>query len=282
MAEILVPSDRQAFKSRGVAAILVALVAGAAYAATLGYDFVWDDTLLIQDSWRLHHWGQLPTLLVTQFWSEVGQASQYYRPLVTLSFFLDLQVWGLRPFGFHFTNVLAHVAVTLTVLAISRRLMSDELAAMTSALVFALHPLHTESVSFVSGRTDILATLFFLLAMVAYDHGRDERRGGWLSWSLVAYLLALLAKEVALALPAVLVVWDWLVRRDLRSWRARSRAAAHYVAYAAVTGLYLTFRGFALGGIVGPGQAVEAWARPSARALTIVEILASYVRVTIL
>ena len=282
MVEIVAPSRRPAVRGRGAAALLVALVAGAVYAATLGYDLVWDDTLLIQESWRLHHWGQLPSLLVSQFWSEVGQASQYYRPLVTLSFFLDLQIWGLRPLGFHLTNVLAHVAVTLAVLALARRLMTDELAATTGALVFALHPLHTESVSFVSGRTDVLAAAFFLLALLTYDRGRDEGRWGWLSWSLVAYLLALLAKEVALALPPVLLVWDWLVRRDLRSWRAASRAAARYAAYAAVTGLYLTLRGFALGGIVGPGQAADAWAQPYARALTIVEILASYVRVTIL
>src|SRR5262244_3976676 len=118
----MAPPHRPTAKGRGAAALLVALVAGAAYAATLGYDLVWDDTLLIQDSWRLHHWGQLPTLLLSQFWSEVGQASHYYRPLVTLSFFLDMQVWGLHPFGFHLTNVLAHVAVTLAVLAVARRL----------------------------------------------------------------------------------------------------------------------------------------------------------------
>ncbi len=282
MVEILAPSPRAAVGRRGMAALLVALVSGAVYSATLGYDLVWDDTLLIQESWRLHHWGQLPSLLVSQFWAEVGQASQYYRPLVTLSFFFDLQIWGLRPLGFHLTNVLAHVAVTLAVLAVARRLMADAVAATISALIFAVHPLHAESVSFVSGRTDILATAFFLLALLAYDRGRGEGRWGWISWSLVAYLLALLAKEVALALPAVLVVWDWLARRDLRSWRAASRAAVHYAAYAAVTCLYLTLRGFALGGVVGPGQSVDAWAQPSARALTIVEILASYVRVTIL
>src|SRR5215467_1778125 len=190
MGETLTPSHRAAGRGRGGAALLVALVAGAAYAATLGYELVWDDSLLIQDSWRLHYWGQLPTLLVSQFWSEVGQASHYYRPLVTLSFFLDMQVWGLRPFGFHLTSVLAHVAVTLAVLAVARRLMDGELAPMIGALVFALHPLHTESVSFVSGRTDILAAAFFLLALLAYDRGRDEGRWGWSAWSLVAYLLA--------------------------------------------------------------------------------------------
>ena len=139
---------------------------------TLGYDLVWDDTLLIQQSWRLHHWHALPSLLTSHFWSEVGEASHYYRPLVTLTFFLDVQSWGLHPLGFHLTNVLAHAAVTLAVLAVARRTLDGEPAAAICALVFALHPLHTESVSFVSGRTDVLATLFFLLALLAYDRGR--------------------------------------------------------------------------------------------------------------
>jgi Tfp pilus assembly protein PilF len=250
-----------------------------AYAATLQYDFVWDDTLLIQQSWRLHHWEELPSLLTSHFWAEVGEASQYYRPLVTLTFFLDMRVWGLQPLGFHLTNVLAHVAVTLAVLAIARRAMAGSLAAAISALAFALHPLHTESVSFVSGRTDVIATLFVLLALLAYDRGRDRERGDFLVWSLGAYLLALLAKEVAIALPAVLVVWDWLVRGDLGDRRAVKRAAARYAAYCAVAGLYLGLRVFALGGLVESGGA--AWGTPLARALTTLKIAAAYVWITI-
>jgi hypothetical protein len=175
MIEISAPPDLpRAMPGQRAASVLVVLVAVAAYAATLGYDLVWDDTLLIQQSWRLHHWNELPSLLTSHFWAEVGEASHYYRPLITLTFFVDMQVWGLHPFGFHLTNVLAHLAVTLAVLAVARRTLGGELAAVVCALVFALHPLHTESVSFVSGRTDVIATLFFLLAVLAYDRGRDR------------------------------------------------------------------------------------------------------------
>ena len=120
MIETSAPSDLpRAMPGQRAASVLVVLVAVAAYAATLGYDLVWDDTLLIQQSWRLHHWNELPSLLTSHFWAEVGEASHYYRPLITLTFFLDMQVWGLHPFGFHLTNVLAHLAVTLAVLAIA-------------------------------------------------------------------------------------------------------------------------------------------------------------------
>jgi hypothetical protein len=90
------------------------------YAATLTYDFVWDDTLLIQRSWQLHQWRSLPGILGSHFWTEVQEASHYYRPLVTLSFFADVQLWGLNPAGFHLTNLLAHLATSLAVLASGR------------------------------------------------------------------------------------------------------------------------------------------------------------------
>lgn len=279
MAEASAPPDPPpAAPGRHVVSALVALVATAAYAATLGYDLVWDDTLLIQQSWRLHHWHALPSLLTSHFWSEVGEVSHYYRPLITLTFFLDVQVWGLHPLGFHLTNVLAHAAVTLAVLAVARLTLDGEVAAAICALVFALHPLHTESVSFVSGRTDVIATLFFLLALLTYDRGRARERWGSIAWSLGAYLLALLAKEVAITLPVVLLLWDRLVRGDLRDRGAGRRAAPRYAAYGAVTALYLGLRLFTLGGV---GSSGEAWASLLVRALTTLKIVAGYAWITI-
>ena len=144
--------------------------------------------------------------------------------------------------------------------------------------MFALHPLHTESVSFVSGRTDVIATLFFLLALLAYDRGRAREGWGSIGWSLTAYLLALLAKEVAITLPIMLMLWDRLVRGDLRGHGAAWRALPRYAAYGAATTLYLGLRLFALGGLESGG---DTWGSVLTRALTTIRILASYAWITI-
>jgi Tfp pilus assembly protein PilF len=275
----MLPDQPHDLRGRQAPVLLAALAAIAAYAATAGYEFVWDDALLIQQSWRLHHWRELPSLLTSHFWAEVGEASHYYRPLVTLTFFMDAQIWGLRPFGFHLTNVLAHVAVTLSVLVLARRVTGDGVAAVICALAFALHPVHVESVTFVSGRTDVVAVLFFILALLAHDRGRE--RGGWgpVVCSLGAYFLALLAKEVAIALPVVLLVWDRLVRGEALDARGLRRALPLLAAYGAVTGLYLGLRIQALGGLVDADAA--AWGPLLSRVLTAIRIAAGYAWVTI-
>ena len=269
-----------------LASIAVALAALLAYAGTLGFDFVWDDTLLIQRSHQLHYWKDLWAALTSHFWAEIQERSHYYRPVVTASFFADLRIWGLNPLGFHLTNVLAHLATSLAVLALARRLTDSELASGAAGLLFALHPLHTESVAFVSGRTDILAALGFVLAVLGYARWRDTgRRGPWVG-SLAAFALALGAKEVAVTLPLVLALYDWW-RGDFArvpgpagpASRAgmpiiAGRALARYAPYAVVIAAYAAVRTAVLGGMVE--SAATPWAPPLVRLLTGLEIIGRY------
>jgi tetratricopeptide (TPR) repeat protein len=261
------------------ASVVVALGAALGYAATLGYDFVWDDTLLIQRSWHLHQWRSLPLLLGSHLWAEVSEASHYYRPLVTLSFFLDVQLWGLAPAGFHLTNLLAHAATSLTVLALARRLTGSLLAGAIAGLAFALHPLHTESVAFVSGRSDVLAALFALCALLGYASWRDA--GGWgrYALSLGAFFLALTAKEVAVTLPALLLLWDWATRAAPAGWRRRAPWAMGHAGFVAVLALYAGLRLAVLGRVVDSDPVT--WGHAGTRVLTTLGIVATYVRLTL-
>jgi tetratricopeptide (TPR) repeat protein len=264
-----------------LAALAVAAATVLAYARTLSYEFVWDDVLLVARSHRLREWSSLPAVLGSHFWSEVHEGSHYYRPLVSLSFFLDLQVWGLNPLGFHLTNLLAHLATSLGVLALARRLGADALAAGIAAVAFALHPIHTESVTFISGRTDVLATLFFLLGFLGYARWREQGGALSLGASLAAFFLALAAKEVAVTLPVILVLYDALALRGgggERFW-ALPRVVARYAPYAGVIGLYLGIRMLSLGSLVQSDPGV--WGSLLTRLLTTTKIVATYAWLTL-
>ena len=261
------------------AALAVGIASVLAYARTLSYEFVWDDVLLVARSQRLRDWSSLPAVLGSHFWAEVHEGSHYYRPLVSLSFFLDLQIWGLNPLGFHLTNLLAHLATALAVLAVARRLGADTLAATLAAVAFALHPIHTESVTFISGRTDVLAALLFLFALLGYARWREDGKAWPLAGSLGAFLLALMAKEVAVTLPVILALYDWLVaRRRQGAENGIPRMVLRLSPYVAVIGLYIAVRMIALGSLVESDPGI--WGSLTTRLLTTAKIVAAYAWLT--
>jgi protein O-mannosyl-transferase len=132
-----------------------------------------------------------------------------WHPLTWLSFELDYQVFRLNPAGFHLTNVVLHVLNTLLLFVALRALTGAVWRSAFVAALFALHPLHVESVAWVSERKDTLSTLFWMLTLVAYAF--YARRPGVLRYLLVAVLFALglLAKSMLVTLPCVLLLLDW-------------------------------------------------------------------------
>lgn len=200
--------------------VCITLLAGSAYAATLGHGFVWDDRLLVVESRTIQRWTNLPRALVDDFFGDAAEGRGYHRPLVTLSYMLDHALWGLRAPGYHLTNVLLHVASTLLVYLVAPALGAGGSGAFLASAVFGLHPIHTESVAWIAGRTDVIATALLLLSLLLYARAPGRRSRG----ALLAFALALLAKEIALVFPALLLLYESLF--DPPAWRERLRRAA--------------------------------------------------------
>ena len=155
-----------------------------------------------------------------------------FRPVVNVSYAIDRALWGYEPLGFHLTNVLLHVAVVLLVYALARRVLADAgiergctEGAFAAAALFAVHPMQTEAVAYVSGRSEVLCAVWFLAAMVL---ARDAMASGSAlrgAAACVCGALAIASKEVGLVLPVMVVVYDWLLRpgdddpRWRRLWR---------------------------------------------------------------
>lgn len=214
--------------SRLVLSVLAATLAGFAYLNALHNPFVYDDQSTIVGNPSLRHLGDLRALALHSL----------FRPALNVSYALDHAVWGLRPFGYHLTSVLLHmlnVVLVFRVVALAvddwRRRepvggvrVSPDAAAFAAAALFAVHPLMTEAVAYVSGRSEVLAASFVMLALLALRAGIAHGRATWTAAGLVAVLLGLATKEVAAVLPLIVLAWDRLLLLTSRE-EARRRHA---------------------------------------------------------
>jgi tetratricopeptide (TPR) repeat protein len=209
------------------ASLGLACLIACVYANSLDNGFVLDDLFVVSDNPHIrkpiHEWPGFFSL-------EPGR--QVYRPLRTLSYAIDYQLGGSQPFFYHVSNILYHWLAACLLFAVSRRLLSPsafgastgvlsahpewrDWIAFGTALVWALHPIQTDSVTYISGRRDILAGLFFFIGIYAFLRLRTlERpsrpaRWGWAAAALGAFFVGALAKEVVFIFPAVFFAYDW-------------------------------------------------------------------------
>jgi tetratricopeptide (TPR) repeat protein len=207
------------FGPAGLAAAL--LVVALAYSNALGGGFVWDDHHLIEDAASVQElrapWGYF----AARFWDQPEQrsADSFYRPLVTLSYALDQRIWGGHPFGFHLTNLLLHLVCVALVWALAVRSGAPPLAAGLAAALFGTLPRLSESVAWISGRTDVMACLFALAALLTHRTTPDAkgRRAG----AALLILCGLFAKEVAVAGVFALVALE--VAETRNDWQRRAK-----------------------------------------------------------
>ncbi len=178
------------------------ILASAVYLNTLNNQFVFDDIGLIVENSAVRHLGNIPSRFTS------GIANIPYRPLRGISFTIDYQFTGLNPVGYHISNILFHVVTTLLVFWIISALSGKPRVAFFAACLFAVHPVHTDSVAYISGRRDILSTLFYLLGFYFFLLSRQRQKPRLLIPALVSYLLAVSSKEMAVTLPAVFLLYD--------------------------------------------------------------------------
>jgi len=186
---------------------LLAIACLLAFANSWRGEFVSDDVALYeqvqQGSWTDSFRNDLIDF-------ETGGHSGFYRPLGSLSLRADAALFGAAPAGFHLTNLALHVLATWLVLGLALRFGMTAAPAFGAALFFAVHPVHSEAVAWISGRFDVLCGVFYLLALWWFA-GAHQRSSGWrYGLALTSAAAALLAKEMAATLPAAVFLCDAL------------------------------------------------------------------------
>ena len=188
------------------ALLLFLLVTVSAYIYTLNCGYIWDDDRhVLMDS---SLWG-LAGLWKIWFSREMQQ----YYPLIYSSFWLEANLWGLSPAMSHIINAAVHALNAFLLYAVLKHL--NVRGALFAGLIFALHPVHVESVAWISERKNVLSGLFYLLSLYAFLKSEDRPGKGLYILSLVLFIMALLCKTVACTLPAALLIIRWMRGRNI-------------------------------------------------------------------
>jgi len=194
-------------------ALILAAVTILAYQPAWNAGFLWDDDVYITHNELL----TAPDGL-RRIWFSLDSPSQYF-PLVYTTFRIEHGLWGLNSTGYHWVNLVLHVANALLVWLVLARLKVP--GAWLAGALFALHPVQVESVAWITERKNVLMGFFFLLtllAWIAFVDGRTKRRWLFYGLALILYLPALSAKTTACTLPAALFLILWLQRTPI-SWK---------------------------------------------------------------
>ncbi len=230
--------------------IIIALVL---YFGTLNAPFLYDDFSYVVDNTQIREVSNAPRLWITPY-----HQSGLYRPVTATSYLIDYFFFSLDPRGFHLSNLLLYLMTILLFSVVIREVGGNRSEALLASLVFAAHPVHTEAVSWIVGRAEVLAGLFCFLGLIGWARFRKTDQWRYLILTCVAYFLALGAKEIAAPLPAVLFLGEALglfgssnshvSNSSLSSWTGRLRPLLRYfLILAAVFALYLSLRIAVLG-----------------------------------
>ncbi|GIV09475.1 MAG: hypothetical protein KatS3mg019_1566 [Fimbriimonadales bacterium] len=182
-------------------ALAILIIVGALYGQTLSFKFVWDDDQVIYG--RADY--QSPARWLEAVRQPLDFSPNYFRPLALSSLLVQLWIWKDNPAPFHGANVLIHLLNTALVMALGLRLLGGRWQGLLAGALYGVHPALIESVAFVSSRYDLMATLLMLTAL--WLEGRLKGTARLLSVG-IAFLLALLCKEMALTLPLALLAWQ--------------------------------------------------------------------------
>ncbi|MFC2154389.1 glycosyltransferase family 39 protein, partial [Candidatus Altiarchaeota archaeon] len=181
------------------------------------------------------------------WWSPDKRSISFFRFPVILTFVIDALIWGENPFGYFITSAIIHLACSVVIYFIFRVLFENPFIGFSTGLLFAIHPVHGEALWYISGRTDSLAALFWLISFLLYVKKNDGKM--YLPLSLTSFFLALLSKENSFTLLLVIIAYDlfWRNNRERNTPGTTNNQIWTYAKYIVVIAIYYIIRYSILG-----------------------------------
>ncbi len=251
----------------------------AAYWGLLNNGFVYDDHELIEQSLLIRSETKISEIFNTSFFEETRGKTGYYRPLTILSYKLDNEVFSINPAGFHFTSLMLHIFCVVALFLFLKEIGLNQFISIAAALIFGLSPFRVQSVAWISARSDILATLFAILALIFFNR-YNRNKNPVLSLGLIGIFsfLSFLSKEISVMIP-ILAFITWYFLPQPKADGSRRKYFPYLVILAAAL-VYLILRYNALGFLLKTSFSPESWWVPEngliSRLLTVPIIIIWY------
>jgi len=253
------------------------------YLNTTHGKFVYDDFKIIVENCFIKEWKYFPKIFTKDYFTISGEMS--YRPIVTISYFVDYAIWRLNPFGFHLTNVILHTLNAVLFYLLLNAVLQNKKIVLFSTLFFVTHLALVETINAVGYREDLLSATFLLVSLIYFVksdnllYRTNNQRGFTLFYaiSLIAYLCALFSKEMAITFPVLLPLFTIFSGKKI--WPGiLKRFKGIYIGYITVSLFYIIIRF-----IVFRNHELKAAYQPGGflvNTLTMIKILASYIKLS--
>jgi len=266
-----------------IAILIIVCLSLLNYLNSLSNKFVYDDEFVIVNNYFIKTWDNFPRLFNKDYFRYAEELS--YRPVVTLSYFIDYSIWGLNPFGFHLTNLLLHTLNSVLIFFLFTYFLNNRTVSFVAALLFVCHPILSETVNAISYREDLLTATFFIAAFILYiktskrddlvlNQNSNTKTRLLYSASLICSLFAVFSKEMAIILPALIFLYDFVLtkKKDLLH-----KLIHYYIGYILIAIFYLIIR-FVI--LYNPVEAQTSYPSNSVliNAMTMTKVIAYYMQ----
>ena len=234
-----------------IALLVLTIVTLGVYSATFFNGFVMDDEVIIVNNPQTLSLRNVPDVLLAP-----DLIKPYYRPLNRATYLFDYRVAGMNPAWYHGVNIIIHLGSVLLLFLAGRRLLNDWRGALVAALIFAVHPVNSEAVNFISARNTLMALFFSLASLLAYMDARAKGKSLPV-FSAILFFCGLLCKETAFMMTTVIFLCTFMQLQDQEerlNWKGRITLLSPYLLLAV---LYFVMRFYSLQGIVGTSVPAE-------------------------
>jgi len=213
---------------------LIIILGTLVYVNSINGKFVWDDDFLVKDNVYVKNWSNVQNIFTKDCGAGAGLKYHFYRPILTLTYLANYSMGKLDVKGYHITNILLHVLVSLILYKFIGLLYNDRSLSFLTAIFFVVHPIHAEAVAYISGRGDSLAALFMLLSFVFYIKYLHIESVTSFILVLLCYSLAILSKENSLIFPMLLLLYHYSFKKRIK--------AGIFTSLVSIVCIYIVFR----------------------------------------